>query len=294
MSEEAKRHAPKLTPVTVLAVLGIVYGDIGTSPLYAFKECFREPAGVEMASTSIYGVLSLVFWSLVLIISIKYLLVVLYADNEGEGGILALMALVAGKRENKKTGKPLLRIVMLFVGVLGACLLYADAMITPAISVLSAVEGIEKFSSELADWALPIAAVVLVVLFTTQHFGTAKIGIIFGPIMVVWFITIAVLGMMSIVTNPEVLWAIGPWHAVEFFSNYGWTAFGVMGTVFLVVTGGEALYADMGPFGRHSIRRPLYTSDAAPEYTEHVPAPPAPAQLTTTTSPIIVTTRPRS
>ncbi len=254
MSGDAQRHAPKLTPVALLAVLGIVYGDIGTSPLYAFRECFGDPNGAPISSDSIYGVLSLVFWALILIISIKYLVVVLNADNQGEGGILALMALVTGKRDKKKTRKPLLRLAMLTVGVCGACLLYADAMITPAISVLSAVEGIEKFNSDLADWALPIAAVVLVILFTTQHFGTAKIGIIFGPVMVIWFITIGTLGMISILSNPQILWALGPWHAVEFFMNYGWTAFAVTGTVFLVVTGGEALYADMGHFGRHSIR----------------------------------------
>ncbi|MEM1059699.1 MAG: potassium transporter Kup [Verrucomicrobiota bacterium] len=248
--EDFKRPERKLTPAAVLAVLGIVYGDIGTSPLYAFKECFRAPGGVPLEEATIYGVLSLVFWSLILVISVKYLLFVLYADNEGEGGVLALMALVAGTRDRKR---PNLRLVLLFVGVAGACLLFADAMITPAISVLSAVEGIEAFSPDLADWALPIAAVVLLVLFYTQHFGTSRIGVVFGPVMIIWFGTIAVFGFMAIAQNPEVLWAIGPWHAVEFFYDHSWVAFAVLGTVFLVVTGGEALYADMGHFGRGPI-----------------------------------------
>jgi len=249
---DVKRPERKMTPAALLAVLGIVYGDIGTSPLYAFKECFRPPGGVDINEANIYGVLSLVFWSLILVISIKYLLFVLYADNEGEGGVLALMALVAGKAKRNKS--PRLRAFLLLLGVGGACLLYADAMITPAISVLSAVEGIETFNADLKEWALPIAAVVLVVLFCTQHFGTSRIGIIFGPVMVIWFITISVFGVFSIAGNPEVLWALGPWHAVAFFVNNGFLGFAVLGTVFLVVTGGEALYADMGHFGRGPIR----------------------------------------
>jgi len=233
-----------------LGALGVVYGDIGTSPLYAFRECFAEEHGLAASPANIMGVLSLVFWSLVLIISIEYLIFVMRADNRGEGGIIALMSLVRPK------GTPSTRrYVLLTLGLFGAALIYGDGMITPAISVLSAVEGLEIVTPVFHDWVVPITIAIIIGLFAVQKYGTAKVGTVFGPIMILWFSTLAVLGIMHIVKEPAVLMAVSPMHAVDFFIRNKIAGFLVLGSVFLVITGGEALYADMGHFGLKPIRR---------------------------------------
>jgi KUP system potassium uptake protein len=232
---------------TVLATLGVVYGDIGTSPLYALKECFSGPHGVAPTPANVLGVLSLVTWSLILVVSVKYLVLMLRADNEGEGGILALMALAL--RVTRRGPHALL-----LLGLFGAALLYGDGMITPAISVLSAMEGLSIATPAFSPFVVPLTIAVLVGLFALQRRGTEAIGAMFGPITVTWFAVIALLGAASLVRSPEVLVAIDPRHAVVFFAQNGAHGFLVLGAVFLVVTGGEALYADMGHFGRRPIR----------------------------------------
>ncbi|HEV2844700.1 MAG TPA: KUP/HAK/KT family potassium transporter, partial [Thermoanaerobaculia bacterium] len=238
-----------------LGALGIVYGDIGTSPLYALRECFHGPHAVPPSHDNVLGVLSLVFWSLVIIISIKYLVFVMRADNRGEGGILALMALVPPRYREARSGQW----VLVAMGLFGAALLYGDGMITPAISVLSAVEGLEVATPFFNPYIVPITLVILLVLFAIQRRGTAGIGALFGPVMILWFATLAVLGAFWIVRVPAVLAAVNPGHAVRFFAQNGWQGFLVLGSVFLVVTGGEALYADMGHFGRRPIRLAWFT-----------------------------------
>ncbi|NNL48096.1 MAG: potassium transporter Kup [Acidimicrobiia bacterium] len=232
-----------------LSALGVVYGDIGTSPLYAFREAFKV-GGLDVTEQSILGVLSLIFWSLVLVVSIKYLLFVLRADNDGEGGILALTSLLIHSDQSKLNS----RFVMIAVGVFGTALLYGDGMITPAISVLSAVEGLEVAVPALESWVLLIASAILVALFANQHRGTATLGSFFGPIMVLWFAIISVLGLIQIVSNPSVLAAINPFAALTFAFEQPGFAFLSLGGVFLVVTGTEALYADMGHFGPTPIK----------------------------------------
>ena len=233
-----------------LGALGVVYGDIGTSPLYAIRECFHGEYGVEPTPAHVLGVLSLVFWSLVIVISIKYLVFVMRADNRGEGGILALVAL-AVPRDVLPRGSGW---ALALVGVFGAALLYGDGMITPAISVLSAVEGLEVAAPGLGRFVVPVTVAILVALFAIQRRGTGRVGALFGPVMVVWFATLAVLGIRGIAQDPSVLGALAPWHAVEFLAEEGGVGFVVLDSVFLVVTGGEALYADMGHFGRRPIR----------------------------------------
>jgi KUP system potassium uptake protein len=235
-----------------LGALGVVYGDIGTSPLYALRECFHVHGvhGVKPSHDNVLGVLSLVFWALIIIISIKYLVFVMRADNRGEGGILALMALVPPRLREARSG----HWVLVAIGLFGAALLYGDGMITPAISVLSAVEGLEVATPLFKSAVVPITLVILLFLFAIQRRGTAGIGALFGPVMIVWFLTLAVLGVIWIARVPSVLAAIDPRHAVRFFVHNGWHGFLVLGSVFLVVTGGEALYADMGHFGRRPIR----------------------------------------
>jgi KUP system potassium uptake protein len=230
-----------------LGALGIVYGDIGTSPLYAFRETF-EGHDLEVTHDGVYGACSLIFWALVVIISIKYLLIVMRADNKGEGGILALTALLPTSR-GAKVGAALAGL-----GVFGTALLYGDGMITPAISVLSAVEGVEVATSALEQWVIPIAVVILAALFLVQRRGTAGVGKVFGPVMVVWFVVMGALGVVHIVDHPQVLQALNPAYAVTFFGEYKLDAFWALGSIFLVVTGGEALYADMGHFGRRPIK----------------------------------------
>ena len=232
-----------------LSALGVVYGDIGTSPLYAFRECFHGTYPFPPTESNVLGVLSLIFWALMIIISVKYLLFVMRADNHGEGGILALLALLAPWHEKARMSR-----ILLFIGLFGAALLYGDGAITPAISVLSAVEGLEITAPGLKPYVLPITVSILVLLFRFQKNGTSRIGAVFGPVMLLWFSTIAFLGTIWIVREPRVLAAIDPTHGVDFFIHNGWRGFVVLGAVFLVVTGGEALYADMGHFGRFPIR----------------------------------------
>ncbi|HEX9943274.1 MAG TPA: potassium transporter Kup [Thermoanaerobaculia bacterium] len=233
-----------------LGALGIVYGDIGTSPLYALRECFHGPHAVPPSHDNVLGVLSLVFWSLIVIISIKYLIFVMRADNRGEGGILALMSLVPPRFREARGG----HWVLVALGLFGAALLYGDGMITPAISVLSAVEGLEVATPFFNPYVVPITLAILLVLFLIQKRGTAGIGALFGPVMILWFLTLGILGVLWVGRVPSVLAAINPLHAVRFFLDNGWHGFLVLGSVFLVVTGGEALYADMGHFGRRPIR----------------------------------------
>ena len=233
----------------ILGVLGIVYGDIGTSPLYALKTSVAHFSATGIGPAEILGVLSLIFWSLILVVTVKYVLLVMRADNNGEGGVLALMALAqrstSGRRMHAFLG---------LVGVGGACLFFGDGVITPAISVLSAVEGLVIVSPQLKQFVLPLSIVIIVALFAVQVKGTTSIGRLFGPIMAVWFIVLAALGLMQVVQNPSVLQALSPHYAAAFCLNYGWLAFVTLGSVVLAVTGAEALYADMGHFGAKPIR----------------------------------------
>ncbi|MEY2520918.1 MAG: system potassium uptake protein [Verrucomicrobiota bacterium] len=229
-----------------LASLGIVYGDIGTSPLYALRECFYGEHALPPTPANVLGVLSLVLWSLILIISVKYLILILRADNRGEGGILALATLVS---DVARRGK-----FLLLLGLFGAALLYADGMITPAISVLSAVEGLHVATPLFDPYVVPVAIGILVALFIFQSRGTTGVGRVFGPVTVLWFIAIALLGIHQVARVPEVLSAINPLQAIQFFSRNGGSGFVVLGAVFLAVTGGEALYADIGHFGTAPIR----------------------------------------
>jgi KUP system potassium uptake protein len=234
-----------------LAALGIVFGDIGTSPLYALRQAFLG-SGPPLPATAInvLGILSLIFWALIVVISIKYLLLVMRADNRGEGGIIALVSLL-----NPRQAKPgSLRYGLVSVGLFGAALLYGDGTLTPAISVLSAIEGLNVATSAFQSYVVPITVAVLIALFAFQHRGTAAIGAIFGPIILAWFVILAALGVASIVQGPGVLWALDPRHAYTYLLTRGWHGFATLGAVFLVVTGGEALYADMGHFGRRPIR----------------------------------------
>jgi KUP system potassium uptake protein len=232
-----------------LGALGVVYGDIGTSPLYAVRESFGEAHDIAATEANVLGLLSLITWSLIFVITIKYLVFVLRADNEGEGGILALTSLATPK------GNPTSRRwALILVGLFGTALLYGDGIITPAISVLSAVEGLKVAQPGISDAVIPIAVVILIGVFSFQSKGTGAVGKLFGPVMLVWFLVLAVLGLSHIVDAPRVFEAINPIHGLDFFRDNGWTGYLVLGSVFLVVTGGEALYADMGHFGRGPIR----------------------------------------
>ncbi|HEX9754601.1 MAG TPA: potassium transporter Kup [Gemmatimonadales bacterium] len=233
-----------------LGALGVVYGDIGTSPLYAIKECFSELFGVAPTRENVLGVLSLIFWSLNLVISTKYLGLLMRADNRGEGGIVALLALLR-PAEGRAKG---VRLAMILAGVFGTALLYGDGMITPVISVLGAIEGITVVAPPLTPWVPWISLAILVGLFLIQRRGTAGVGVLWGPITAIWFLSIAVWGLLGILRQPGVLLAVNPVHAVTFFAQNGRLGFLALGAVFLVVTGGEALYADMGHFGKRPIR----------------------------------------
>ena len=238
------------TAALTLGALGVVYGDIGTSPLYSMKEAFTEKSHVMTVDTiNVYGICSLAFWSLVIIISVKYLFFVMRADNNGEGGILALTALVL-PREHRRVARAGSLVAL---GVFGTALLYGDGVITPAISVLSAVEGLENVSSSFESWVVPIAIGIITGLFMVQKRGTGAVGKVFGPIMLVWFATIALLGLSHIVSHPEIIQTVNPYHAARYFTHEPLKAFLSLGSIFLVVTGGEALYADMGHFGRKPI-----------------------------------------
>ncbi|MFL6248728.1 MAG: potassium transporter Kup [Thermoanaerobaculia bacterium] len=252
MEPSQQQHSRRYLLTLSLGALGVVYGDIGTSPLYAFRECFSKEHGLAPTPDNILGILSLVFWSLTIVISIKYLTFVMRADNRGEGGILALMSLVR-PRKSKRRG------VLLALGLFGSALLYGDGMITPAITVLSAVEGLGVVTHRFHPYIVPLCVLVLIGLFWVQKYGTAKIGAFFGPVMMLWFAVLAVLGMWQISHDWRVLQAVLPTHAVQFFITNHVTGFLVLGSVFLVVTGGEALYADMGHFGIRPIRLAWFT-----------------------------------
>jgi KUP system potassium uptake protein len=233
-----------------LAALGVVYGDIGTSPIYALRESFHEHYNLALTSGNVLGILSLIFWSLTIVISIKYLVFILRADNRGEGGIMALTSLVTPVGTMRLGG----RWALIMLGLFGAALLYGDSMLTPAVSVLSAVEGLGVVTPLFQPYIIPITVVILVLVFAVQQRGTAGIGAIFGPITLVWFLTLGALGIWHIAQEPRVLAAINPHYALGFFVHNGVRGFLVLGSVFLVVTGGEALYADMGHFGKKPIR----------------------------------------
>jgi KUP system potassium uptake protein len=241
---EAKPSGRRLM-VLSLTALGVVYGDIGTSPLYAFRACFSPEYGLPRTEDTVYGVLSLIVWSLLLIVSVKYILIVMRLDNRGEGGILALLALVRQKRHHG---------ALIALGLFGTALLYGDGIITPAISVLSAAEGIEVAAPAFKHYVLPLTLLVLFLLFLGQRYGTGRVGGVFGPIMLGWFALIGTLGAMEIIQAPATLSALNPWYGIMLFAHHGVAAFFVLGGVVLAVTGAEALYADLGHFGRQPIR----------------------------------------
>lgn len=249
--EEATEHSTRYNALLALSALGVVYGDIGTSPLYALKESFHHGHNIGLSEVSIFGILSLIFWSLITVISIKYLVFVLKADNRGEGGILALTALITPKdgKNNARRNK------LILFGLFGTALLYGDGMITPAISVLSAIEGLELITPVFTPYIIPITVAILVALFSVQKYGTSVMGKVFGPITLFWFLTLGSLGIYQLIQAPQVLVAINPYYAVRFFIENQWNGFMVLGSVFLVVTGGEALYSDLGHFGIKPIHR---------------------------------------
>ncbi len=244
MSHEA---SSKSLLVQSLIALGVVFGDIGTSPLYAFRECFSTHYGLALTEGNVFGILSLILWTLIIVVCLKYITYVLRADNNGEGGVLSLMALVTKVEENRGW--------VILMGLTGAALLFGDGVITPAISVLSAVEGLKIVAPELSHYVIPITLVLIFFLFYFQKFGTAKIGSFFGPIILLWFLSIGSLGVLKIIEHPFILTAINPIYALNFFLDNSMTGLLVLGSIFLVVTGGEALYADMGHFGRKPIVR---------------------------------------
>jgi len=232
-----------------VGAIGIVFGDIGTSPLYAFRETFRGPHDLAIDDAHILGVLSLIFWSMTLVVSIQYVTLLMRADNKGEGGSLALVALLSRRMDRSRYGW-----LVVLLGVFATALFYGDSMITPAISVLSAVEGLAVVNPGMADWVIPIALALLVGLFFLQKRGTTKVGTLFAPVMLVYFTVLAILGVYHILGSPEILKALNPWYAVQFFIIDKWLAFLALGSVVLAVTGSEALYSDMGHFGRGPMR----------------------------------------
>ncbi|MGL4733630.1 MAG: potassium transporter Kup [Enterovibrio sp.] len=243
--QETKKHN---TAMLSMGALGIVYGDIGTSPLYALKECFSERVGLLPSAENILAIVSLIFWTLMLVVSLKYVLIVLRADDRGEGGIMTLLSLAS--RQSAAKWHPFL----IMLGLIGAGLFLGDAVITPAMSVLSAMEGLNVVAPDLEKYALPGSLLVLVLLFSVQHFGTGDVGKWFGPIMLLWFFTLGLLGAQAIIERPQILQAIDPMHAANFIQQQPMLAFITLGAVVLCVTGAEALYADMGHFGRGPIR----------------------------------------
>jgi len=237
-------------PGLVVGAIGVVFGDIGTSPLYTLKEAFSPHYGLVPDHATVLGILSLVFWALMIMVTLKYVLIIMRADNEGEGGIMALMALA--QRTLPKGSRSAYAVGIL--GIFGASLFFGDGVITPAITTLSAIEGLEIAAPQLHHWIVPMTVAVLLGLFLTQRYGTQKIGKAFGPITIVWFLAIAALGVMHIMRNPQVFHALNPWWAVKFFVDHGWHGVFILGAIVLAVTGGEALYADMGHFGRVPIQ----------------------------------------
>lgn len=245
-------HHPRALAAAALAALGVVFGDIGTSPLYALKTVFLLDGGaVRPDQDDVFGVISLMFWSITIIVSIKYLGILMRADNDGEGGVMALAAL-AQRLYASRAGKAG---ILLVIGIVGVSLFYGDSIITPAISVLSAVEGLHVTIPAISHLVIPIAAVIIVVLFAVQRYGTGKVGVLFGPVMVLWFIVMAVAGVVMVVQYPAVLLGLSPTYAVVFIVSHPMISFIALGAVVLVITGAEALYADMGHFGRSPIRR---------------------------------------
>ncbi len=242
------KNSSNTLPMMSLAALGVVFGDIGTSPLYAIRECFHGEYGISATPANLFGVLSLMFWALMIIVTIKYLTFVFRADNHGEGGVIALTALLKSKKNNGRMT------TIVFIGLFAACLLYGDGMITPAISVLSAVEGFGIITPVFMPYVVPITIAILTGLFVMQHRGTERIGHLFGPVILIWFIVLGTLGTVQIVRNPEILSAVSPLYGINFLLANKFHGFIVLGAVFLVVTGAEALYADMGHFGRIPIR----------------------------------------
>ena len=249
MTDYIPRLKKPLAALTVAAI-GVVYGDIGTSPLYAAKETFNPAHGIPLTIPNILGGLSTIFWALMIIVSLKYVVLMMRAANKGEGGIMALLALASSAVK----GHPRSYSLTMALGVLGASLFYGDAVLTPAISVLSAIEGLEIGTAEFKPYVLPIAVGVVIALFALQRKGTSLVGALFGPVAVLWFLAIAALGIRGITRAPEVLWALNPWHALDFVTQHGWSSFVVLGSVLLAFTGAEALYADMGHFGKAPIR----------------------------------------
>ena len=245
------KHNPSASSLAALTLgaVGVVYGDIGTSPLYALKEVFAN-GRVPLTPANIYGVLSLVFWTLTVVVSIKYVVLILRADNNGEGGLIAMLALASQAVKDR----PELRRRLLFVGIFGTAIFFGDGVITPAISVLSAVEGLEVAAPGLNSYVVPITLVVLTGLFMVQRHGTTRVGKLFGPVMAIWFVVLAALGISHIADNPAVLWALSPHYAIVFLLAHSGIAFIALGSVVLCVTGAEALYADMGHFGKRPIR----------------------------------------
>jgi len=250
ISREDYPHKKGASATLMLAAIGVVFGDIGTSPLYALKECFSPDHGIPFSPAAVYGVISMVFWAFAIVVSLKYVLFVMRANNHGEGGILALMALAL--RTAPVNSKRSLLIIM--AGVFGACMFYGDAIITPAISVLSAVEGMEVISSDFTRYVIPVTILILIVLFFIQKTGTAVVGNLFGPVMLVWFAVIGLMGLNQVIENPQIFAAINPMYAFKFMEEHSLQGFIVLGAVFLVLTGAEALYADMGHFGVKPIR----------------------------------------
>ena len=255
-SPEGATHLPAnnvhgKTAFLALGALGVVYGDIGTSPLYSVRECFNGAHAVALNDVNLFGVASLIFWSLTIVVSIKYVGFILKADNRGEGGIFALLGLILGSQYQLK---PRLRSATVVGGIFGAALLYGDGIITPSISVLSAIEGLEVATEAAKPFIVPLTCLVLIALFVVQKRGTSGIGKVFGPIMVVWFLTIGILGLAEVLQSPRILLALNPWYAWAFFSANHLHGFVVLGSVVLCITGGEALYADLGHFGPRAVR----------------------------------------
>ena len=248
-NNEASPQKSSTAGLTLLA-LGVVYGDIGTSPLYAVKETFAPAHGIALSTENILGGLSTIFWSLMIVVTLKYVTLIMRANNKGEGGIMALLALASSAVRNQ----PQWRMLILALGVVGASLFYGDAVLTPAISVLSAVEGLEVGTTAFKPYVIPIAVIVLVTLFAFQRHGTAVIGAFFGPVCLLWFLALGAIGVHNIAQNPIVLQAIDPLHALRFVTGHGFASFVVLGAVLLAFTGAEALYADMGHFGRRAVR----------------------------------------
>ncbi|HXS92688.1 MAG TPA: potassium transporter Kup [Steroidobacteraceae bacterium] len=242
--------SPQASRALTIAALGVVFGDIGTSPLYALRQCFAAGNGVPLTRANVLGVLSLILWSLIVVVSIKYVLVMLRVNNRGEGGVLALSALLGNATRNWRLWQPVVA-----AGMLGAALFFGDGLLTPAISVLSAVEGVVVAQPNLHPFVVPLTVGILVALFIAQSKGTGAVGRVFGPIIIVWFLALGVLGAVHIFAAPSVLLALNPLHALQFFAANGWQGFVTLSAVFLAVTGGEALYADLGHFGRTPISR---------------------------------------